>query len=296
MPMNPCDIQYNTIVQRVLDDGEWCEGRNGRTKSVFGHMMRFDLSDNRLPLLTTKRVAWKTCLKELLWFLRGSTSNKELKDENVHIWDANASREFLDSRGLNHLEEDDLGAVYGHQWRHFNAEYKDCNTNYTGKGVDQVAYLVRELSNPETRTSRRIILSAWNPCQLDQMALPPCHLLCQFKVSGDNKDKLSCLLYQRSGDIGLGVPFNIASYAFLTHILAQRCGLVAHELVHVIGDCHIYDDHIEQLTEQVKQESTDCDPKFFIENPRENFDEYTINDFRVEDYKPGSVVKMEMRA
>lgn len=288
------DIEYNQLVQRVLEEGEWVDGRNGKTKSIFGHMMRFDLSDDKLPLLTTKKVAWKTCLKELLWFLRGSTSNKELKAENVHIWDANASREFLDSRGLTHLAEDDLGPVYGHQWRHFNAEYKTCETDYSGKGVDQVQYLIEQLSNPETRSSRRIVLSAWNPCQIDQMALPPCHLLCQFKVSGENQ--LSCLLYQRSGDVGLGVPFNIASYSFLTHILAKRCGLKAKALVHVIGDAHIYDDHIEALQAQLKQQPTDCVPRFTILSEKEDFSEYKIDDFKVIDYKPGEVVKMTMRA
>jgi thymidylate synthase len=288
------DVEYNKLVKRVLDEGEWVDGRNGKTKSVFGHMMNFNLEDNKLPLLTTKKVAWKTCLKELLWFLRGSTSNKELKQENVHIWDANASREFLDSCGLTHLAEDDLGPVYGHQWRHFNAEYDTCETDYTGKGVDQLAYLVEQLSNPETRTSRRIVLSAWNPCQIDQMALPPCHLLCQFKVSSGNK--LSCLLYQRSGDIGLGVPFNIASYSFLTHILAKRCGLEASKLVHVIGDAHIYDDHVKALEEQLEKKPTDCCPRFRILNERENLMEYKITDFEVTDYKPGEIVKMTMRA
>jgi len=288
------DSEYNQLVKRIFDEGEWVEGRNGKTKSIFGHMMRFDLSDDKLPLLTTKKVAWKTCLKELLWFLRGSTSNKDLKTENVHIWDANASRDFLDSRGLTNLAEDDLGPVYGHQWRHFNAEYYTCDTDYTGKGVDQVQYVIEQLSNPETRTSRRIIMSAWNPCQINQMALPPCHLLCQFKVSSDNH--LSCLLYQRSGDVGLGVPFNIASYSFLTHILARHCGLKAKSLVHVIGDAHIYDDHIDALQSQLKQKPTDCIPRFNILEEKEDLYQYNIDDFKVVDYKPGEVVKMTMRA
>lgn len=288
------DHEYNKLVQRILEEGEWIEGRNGKTKSIFGHMMQFDLENNRLPLLTTKKVAWKTCLKELLWFLRGSTSNTDLKDENVHIWDANASREFLDSRGLSHLEEDDLGPVYGHQWRHFNAKYENCETNYSGQGIDQVEYIIEQLSNPETRTSRRIILSAWNPCQIAQMALPPCHLLCQFKVYSRNK--LSCLLYQRSGDVGLGVPFNIASYSFLTHIIAKKCGLEASKLVHVIGDAHIYDDHVESLQEQLTKQPTECCPKFNIVNTRAKLEEYKVTDFEVLDYKPGEVFKMRMRA
>lgn len=300
------DETYNDLVRRVLDDGEWEEGRNGRTKSVFGHMMRFDLRDNKLPLLRGKKVAWKTCLKELLWFIRGSTDNRELKNENVHIWDANATREFLDSRGLTNREVDDLGPVYGHQWRHFNADYVDFNTNYDGTGIDQLKYIVEQLSNPETRSSRRILLSAWNPCQINEMALPPCHVICQFNVSGENSDQLSCMLYQRSGDIGLGVPFNIASYSMLTHIIAKRTGLKAKEFVHIIGNAHIYDDHIEPLSEQIKREipKESCDnnenyvkyPTFIVKEYRENLEDYKVDDFSLKDYKPLEVIKMNMRA
>lgn len=300
------DESYNDLIQRVLDNGEWEEGRNGKTKSVFGHMMRFDLRNGQLPLLRGKKVAWKTCLKELLWFIRGSTDNRELKNENVHIWDANATREFLDSRGLTNRAVDDLGPVYGHQWRHFNADYVDFNTNYEGTGIDQLKYIVEQLSNPETRTSRRILLSAWNPCQINEMALPPCHVLCQFNVSGENNDQLSCMLYQRSGDIGLGVPFNIASYSMLTHIIAKRVGLKAKEFVHVIGNAHIYDDHIEPLTEQIKREipkeadengnNTVKYPTFTVNTFKENLDDYTINDFSLDGYKPLDIIKMKMRA
>lgn len=304
------DETYNELVKRVLDDGEWEEGRNGKTKSVFGHMMRFDLRNGALPLLRGKKVAWKTCLKELLWFIRGSTDNRELKNENVHIWDANATREFLDSRGLTTRAVDDLGPVYGHQWRHFNADYVDFDTSYEGTGVDQLKYIVEQLSNPETRTSRRILLSAWNPCQIDQMALPPCHVLCQFNVSGENADQLSCMLYQRSGDIGLGVPFNIASYSMLTHIIAKRTGLKAKEFVHIIGNAHIYDDHIEPLSEQIKREipaETDDNgetnkhnmvkyPTFTVKEFKENLEDYKVDDFLIENYKPLDVIKMKMRA
>ena len=296
--MNTPDEEYNNLVKRVLDDGVWEEGRNGKTKAVFGHMMRFNLRNDELPLLKGKRVAWKTCLKELLWFMRGSTDNRELKNENVHIWDANATREFLDSRGLTHLKEDDLGPVYGHQWRFFNAEYTDCDKSYEGEGVDQIAYIIDQLSNPETRNSRRILLSAWNPCQIDQMALPPCHVLCQFNVS--NGDELSCMLYQRSGDIGLGVPFNIASYSMLTHIIARKTGLKPKEFVHVIGNAHIYEDHIEPLKTQIeRQESVAKDNsvvKFIIKETRECLDDYKIDDFDIEGYNPMKAIKMKMSA
>lgn len=293
------DQTYITLVKRILDDGEWMETRNGRTKCVFGHMMRFNLCENKLPLLLSKRVAWKTCLKELLWFIRGSTDNRELKDENVHIWDANASREFLDSRGLTYLQEDDLGPVYGHQWRYFNADYNGRDVSYDGQGIDQLDYIINQLSNPETRTSRRIVMSAWNPCQIDQMALPPCHVLCQFNVSGKNNDELSCMLYQRSGDVGLGVPFNIASYSMFTHILAKRCGLKAKELVHTIGNAHIYDDHIESLTEQTTRDNSytnECYPTFIVKLYKEKLEDYKIEDFELRDYNPQSVIKMKMRA
>ena len=240
------EIQYFQHC-KILVDGEAFDGRNGNTKMVFGANMRYDLRDNTIPLLTTKKLAWKTCLKELLWFIRGDTNNKLLKDQNVHIWDANGSKAFLESRSLY---RDDLGPVHGHQWRHFNA-CRDCNTDYSNKGVDQLDHLIHMLNDPVEKYSRRILLSAWNPCQLDEMALPPCHLLMQFNVNKD--DELSCILYQRSGDVGLGVPFNIASYSFLTHLLAHHCNLKAKEFIHFIGNAHIYSDHIEPLKIQLNR-------------------------------------------
>jgi len=208
--MHP-ETQYLQLIRDILDHGSLENSRNGNTKSLFGYSMRFSLADGTLPLLTTKSVAWKTCFRELMWFIRGETDNKKLQSMGVHIWNGNSTREFLDSRGLHTREVDDLGPIYGHQWRHFNADYVDSGTDYSGKGVDQLAEIIRQLSSVEGRTSRRLIMSAWNPCQLDEMALPPCHILAQFNVR-ENK-YLSCALYQRSGDVGLGVPFNIASYS-----------------------------------------------------------------------------------
>jgi thymidylate synthase len=283
--------QYLGLIKDVLAEGVMTTGRNGGTKAVYGAAMHFSLENGCLPLLTTKRVAWKTCLKELLWFIKGSTSNEELRNNGVHIWDGNGSREFLDSRGLNHLAENDLGPVYGHQWRHFNAAYTDCQTDYSGKGVDQLQYVIDCLKDPEQRSSRRIVMSAWNPCQLDEMALPPCHVLCQFNVLGD---KLSCSLYQRSGDIGLGVPFNIASYSFLTHLLAKHCGLVAHEFVYFLGNAHIYDDHFDALEEQVKR-SPKSFPSISIARQCDSIEEYKMEDFVVEGYDPHGKISMEMR-
>lgn len=227
------ESQYLELIRHILKNGTFEEGRNGRTKSVFGYSMRFSLKDNIIPLLTTKRVAWKTCFHELIWFIRGETNNNLLNEKNVHIWDGNGSREFLDSRGLNDYEVNDLGPVYGHQWRNFNANYTNCHENYRGKGVDQLQNIIDILKDPKERTSRRLVLSAWNPCQLEEMALPPCHVLMQFNVR-ENK-YLSCSLYQRSGDVGLGIPFNIASYSFLTHIIAHHCDLIADEFVHFMA-------------------------------------------------------------
>jgi len=286
--------QYLQLIRDVLERGTIEEGRNGRTKSIFGYSMRYSLKDGTIPLLTTKRVAWKTCFNELIWFINGDTDNKKLNDKKVNIWNANASREFLDSRGLHENEVDDLGPVYGHQWRHFNAEYKNCHTDYSNTGVDQLQSIIDSLKNPETRTSRRLVLSAWNPCQLDQMALPPCHVLMQFYVR-ENK-YLSCSLYQRSGDIGLGVPFNIASYSFLTHIIAKHCGLVADEFVHFIGNAHIYENHIDTLKIQLEREPMSF-PRIEITNKHDNINDYSIDDLTwLEDYKHHTTLKMDMSA
>lgn len=286
--------QYLQLIKEILEKGSLEERRNGKTKSIFGYSMRFSLKDGELPLLTTKKVAWKTCFRELQWFIRGSTNNKELQDQNIHIWDGNSTREFLDSRRLHNNEVNDLGPIYGHQWRHFNAEYKDCHTDYSGKGIDQLANVINDLKNPSTRSSRRHIISAWNPCQLDEMALPPCHILMQFNVR-DNK-YLSCALMQRSGDVGLGISFNIASYSFLTHIIAKHCGLKADEFIYFLGNAHIYEEHFEPIQEQLKREPFPF-PKINILQKHENIEDYTIDDIEwVEKYVSHEPIKMIMKA
>jgi len=286
------EYQYLQLIQDILNHGEYQEGRNGRTKQLFGASMRFSL-ENQIPLLTTKRVAWKTCLRELLWFIRGSTDNRELREKNVHIWDANGSREFLDSRGLSHYPEDDLGPIYGYQWRHFNAPYHvSTKENPTGY-PDQLQEIIDSLKDPEKRYSRRLIMTAWNPCQLNEMALPPCHVLSQFHVQGN---KLSCALYQRSADVGLGMPFNIASYSFLTYLLAHHCGLIPHEFVYFVGNAHIYEDHIPALEKQCLREPFPF-PKVSIQaSPKESIEEYSEGDIRLEKYQNHGVVKMKMVA
>lgn len=284
--------QYTELISDIIKEGEMVTGRNGLTKAIFGSAMHFSLENNTIPLLTTKKVAWKTCLRELLWFIKGSTSNTELQEQNVRIWNGNASREFLDSRGLTNLEENDLGPVYGHQWRFFNAPYENCKTNYKGKGVDQLQYIIDQLKNHETRFSRRLVMSAWNPCQIDEMALPPCHVLAQFNVL--NGGKLSCSLYQRSGDVGLGVPFNIASYSFLTHLIAHHCNLKATEFCYYLGNSHIYSDHIIPLTSQI-QKTPYKFPTLQITNKYDNIEDYTEDCFSVHEYVSHPTIKMEMR-
>ena len=269
--------QYLHLIDDILKEGEMIYGRNGNAKTVCGSSMHFSLQNGTLPLLTTKKVAWKTCLRELLWFISGNTNNDTLREQKVGIWNGNGSREFLDSRGLTHYRENDLGPVYGHQWRHFNAPYTNCDADYSGKGVDQLQYIIDQLKGKETRFSRRLVMSAWNPCQIDEMALPPCHIMAQFHVSGEGGNRLSCILYQRSGDVGLGVPFNIASYSFLTYLLAHHCGLVSDEFVHFLGDAHIYVEHVDALKEQVLREPF-AFPKIELKVRADNIEDYDDTD------------------
>ena len=283
--------QYLDLIKDIIDNGTLVEGRNGNTLTVFGRSMRFSLKDNKIPLLTSKKMAWKTCLKELLWFIGGKTNNKLLKEQKVGIWNQNASREYLDSIGLTDREEDDLGPVYGHQWRHFNAPYTNCNANYEGQGIDQLKEIITSLKDSDKRYSRRLIMSAWNPCQLKEMALPPCHVLAQFNVINN---KLSCALYQRSCDVGLGVPFNILSYSILTHIIAKHCDLEADDFVYFMGNVHIYDDHVDSLKPQLSNPLYPF-PTLKISTKHEEIDDYKMDDFTIENYVSNEKITMKMR-
>ena len=260
--------------------------------------MRFSLENGKIPILTTKKTAWKTCLKELIWFIRGVTDNKLLQKQCVHIWDGNTSREFLDSRGLTLYPEGMAGPSYGYQWRNFGANYncfsgKHLTDDHPFGGVDQLQQIINQLKNPETRNSRRLIMTAWNPKQLDQMALPPCHIMCQFSVHGGNK--LSCALFQRSNDCALGTSFNIASYSFLTHLLAKHCGLEAFEFIHFMGDAHLYEDHVEPMKELLTRVPYEF-PTVSISQVRENINDYQVEDFEIVGYKSHEVIKMTMVA
>ena len=285
------DIQYLQLISNVLHKGVKRPSRNGEVISVFGEKMEFCLKNYKVPVITTKQLAWKTCLKELLWFISGSTSNEILQQQNVKIWNPNADVNFKKQSNIYYEDDNDLGPIYGHQWRHFNAEYKGCNESYKNKGVDQLNNIITALSDENERNSRRLIMSAWNPCQLKEMVLPPCHVLSHFHVD-DNK--LSCAIYQRSGDVGLGVPFNMASYAFLTCLLAKHCNLEPNKLVHFIGDAHIYEQHVEPLKEQIKKQPNESPNVDIIK--RKSIDDYKLEDFKLINYKPGDKIIMEMIA
>jgi thymidylate synthase len=289
------EYQYLNIIQHILENGVWEEGRNGKTKSIFGNSMRFSLKDGKIPILTTKKTAWKTCLKELLWFIRGETNNKILKEQGVHIWDANGSREFLDSRGLFNYEEDELGPIYGRQWRQFNKPFfsKGQEDITKEEGIDQLQQIIDALKDPKQRTSRRLIMTAWNPCQLHQMALPPCHILCQFNVHDGNK--LSCMMVQRSCDFFLGSCFNIASYSLLTHLIAKHCGLQAYEFVYFMGNVHLYENAIDAAKLQITREPFEF-PTLSISQIKENINDYQVEDFEIHNYKHHEAIKVEMIA
>ena len=291
-----CEYQYLNLIHDILSNGIKETRRNGNVITKIGHMMKFSLKNNKIPLITTKKLAWKSCLHELLWFKNGEFTTENLAKNNVNIWNGNSSREFLNSRNLHHYKVGELGPVYGYQWRNWNKDYTNLNSTMfdisktRNGGIDQLQNIIDSLNDKNEKYSRRLIMSAWNPEQLDEMALPPCHILCQFHVIGN---ELSCSLYQRSGDVGLGIPFNIASYSFLTHILAVHCNLIPKEFIHFIGNAHIYDDHVEPLKKQALR--TPLDPPTIIVNKRDSIDDYEFKDIIVENYDHYNPIKMKMR-
>ncbi|ODV78058.1 thymidylate synthase [Suhomyces tanzawaensis NRRL Y-17324] len=296
---NSAEQAYLDLCQYIIDNGENRPDRTGTgTRSVFAPpQLRFDLSNDTFPLLTTKKVFSKAIIHELLWFVAGSTDAKLLSDKGVKIWEGNGSRQYLDSLGLTHRREGDLGPVYGFQWRHFGAEYKDCDADYAGQGFDQLLDVIKKLkTNPY---DRRIIMSAWNPPDFAKMALPPCHVFCQFYVNfpENARPKLSCLLYQRSCDMGLGVPFNIASYALLTKMIAHIVDMDCGEFIHTMGDAHVYLDHIDALKEQLTRIPRDF-PKLHIKAERadhiKTIDDFKYEDFEISEYDPYGPIKMKM--
>ncbi|KAG9218720.1 hypothetical protein PLEOSDRAFT_26417 [Pleurotus ostreatus PC15] len=294
------EYQYLDLIRRVIDTGDVRPDRTGTgTLALFAPpSLRFSLANNTLPLLTTKRTFLRGIVEELIWFIHGSTDSTLLAKKGIRIWDGNGSKEFLESRGLGHRREGDLGPVYGFQWRHFGADYTDCETDYAGQGVDQLKECIDKIRhNP---TDRRIIMTAWNPKDIPQMALPPCHLLCQFYVSlppatsPDQKPKLSCLMYQRSADLGLGIPFNIASYALLTHMIAHITNTDAHELIIQLGDAHVYRDHVEALEQQLKRVPRAFPTLRWAREGITEIDHFLYEDILVEGYQPHPSIAMKM--
>jgi thymidylate synthase len=275
-----------------LDDGEARPNRTGvDTLSRFGEQISFDISDT-VPLLTTKRMAWKSCIEELLWFMRGDTDANILKERKVRIWDGNTTREFLDKVGLPHLQPGDCGANYSFQWRYFGQTYVDCNTEYAKHtATDQIENILRLLK--EDPQSRRIFLSAWNPCDLNKTVLPPCHVSAQFYVDKDRG--LSFHMYQRSCDVFLGLPFNIFSYTVLTYILAKKCDLKPKRLVISLGDTHIYTNHVDQMRVQLSRMALAA-PRLTVafEVATKAIEDITVDDFELVGYFSHPSIKADM--
>ncbi|PWZ40032.1 Bifunctional dihydrofolate reductase-thymidylate synthase [Zea mays] len=314
------EYQYLNLVEDIIRSGAQKNDRTGTgTLSKFGCQMRFNLRKN-FPLLTTKRVFWRGVVEELLWFISGSTNAKVCRTKmglvlslandliycRVATGSGRAARAAEDSEGsidekpttgdegvaaavgLAHREEGDLGPIYGFQWRHFGAEYTDMHADYTGKGFDQLMDVIDKIKNDPD--DRRIILSAWNPSDLKKMALPPCHMFAQFYVENG---ELSCQMYQRSADMGLGVPFNIASYSLLTYMIAQVCDLSPGDFVHVIGDAHVYRNHVRALEEQI-QKMPKPFPILKINPSKKDIDSFMASDFKLVGYDPHQKIEMKM--
>jgi len=283
--------QYLTMLEQVMA-GERKTTRAGETVGVFGCQNRYDLNEG-FPLLTTKKMFLKGIIHELLWFISGNTNVGYLQQNKVKIWDAWATKAQCAKFGR---EEGDLGPIYGHQWRNFGGTKVRASSpmtdlrgapRYLPDGVDQLDWVVKEIkANPD---SRRLIVTGWNPAEADQVALPPCHTMFQFYVCNG---KLSCQLYQRSADIFLGVPFNIASYALLTMLVAQQCDLEVGEFVHTFGDLHLYVDHMEQAKEQLSREPLEL-PKMVIERAPSLF-AYQREDFQLKDYECHPSIKAKV--
>lgn len=282
---------YLDLLREIYTKGDIKQTRNSITKSIFGRSLTFDMRDGKFPLLTTKRVFFKGVAKELLWFLSGNTDAKVLQKDNIHIWDGNSNRQFLDTVGLSHLEEGDCGAIYSHQWRRFGAEYKGCNYEYKDEGFDQINYCINEIkTNP---SSRRIVLTGWNPCQLDQCCLPCCHVLYIFNVTDGY---LSCQMTMRSSDTFLGLPFNIASTALLVYLLSHYCDIKPGKITLCLADCHIYTDHFDAVKQQLDRIPYDFPTFEIIGNKPEKIEDYKYEQFKLSNYKCHSTIKAPMIA
>lgn len=283
------EYQYYDVIRDILDNGESCDDRtNVGTYSVFGRQFKWDLSTH-FPLLTTKRMYFKGIVEELLWFLRGETDNKLLNERKVRIWDGNSSREFLDNQGLTHLREGDIGKSYGFQFRHFGGDYTDCETDYSGIGYDQFMNVIKMIK--ENPNSRRIIISLWNPVDLKEMALPPCLFYYQFRVYGN---KLNLHILNRSNDMALGHPWNIATGALMCYIVSHMTGLIPGELTHSVSDAHIYKNHLDAIKEHFNRTPRPFPILKIKDNNQKDISDYKYEDFEVIGYNPYANIKMDM--
>ena len=251
--------------------------------------MEFKDIDTKFPLITTKKVFWRGIVEELLWFLSGNTNSNDLAKKGVKIWEGNSNREYLNKNELTHYEIGDCGPIYGFQWRHFNSNYYGIKKNYVNTGIDQLKICVDLIKN--NPTSRRIFMTAWNPCQLNEMVLPPCHVSYQFYVRSDNK--LDCQMYQRSGDLFLGVPFNIASTALLTSLIAKVTNKIPGKIIIILGDAHIYDNHIDQIKIQLDRQPYEF-PTLNIKKYFENLNDYKSQDIELLSYYSHPTIKAQM--
>jgi thymidylate synthase len=274
------EAQYISMMRHIIDNGSNREDRtNIGTRAIFGQRNVYSLVDGHIPLLTTKFVPLRLIFEELMWFISGKTDVNILKDKKVHIWDANTSREFLDARGLKDYKEGDAGPIYGHQWRHNGAPYEGCDKDYTGQGFDQLNDVIDKIkSDPH---SRRIMICSWNPSDLTRVCLPACHTTVQFYV--DN-GALSCMMYQRSADVALGVPFNIVSYALLTHMIAHITHLKPGTFIHIMGDTHIYNNHIDIIESEQMQRIPYKFPTINISRKIDSIEDFTFEDITLYDY------------
>jgi len=283
---NNDEIHYLDLLKLVKENGIIKNTRNGITYSYFGHLLKFDINNNGFPLLTTKKIFFKGVVEELLWFLRGSVNSKELEEKGVNIWKGNSSREYLDANGFFDYDIGYLGPIYGYQWRSFNGI------------IDQLKYVLNEL---KVENSRRIIMTAWNPCQLEQQALPPCHILYNFYK---NNEYLSCMMYMRSTDLFLGLPFNIASTALLTLIIAKVSGMKVKEIAISMCDCHLYEEHIDAVDIQLNRNpfnfpnieiTKEIDINISIEEKIKWIESLTFNDFNLINYNYHPNIKAVMK-
>ena len=287
---------YLKLLKDTLENGDYKKTRNGYVYSSFGNLIKFDISTS-FPLLTTKKVFLRGIIEELLWFLRGSTNSKDLEDKGINIWRGNSTREYLDNNGFTNYEEGELGPIYGWQWRNFNGDYK----NNLKNGTDQLKYVITELLKPDN--SRRAILTSWNPEQLTEQALPPCHILYNFYK---DKNGLSCMINMRSSDLFLGLPFNIASSSLLTYIIGYILNIPVSKIALSLTDAHIYEEHIEGINIQLQREIYKF-PKLIIKKNKtfDNFDDLDIimkwiedlkyEDFELIDYIYNDTIKAPMK-